>query len=145
MAAATLPAAPIGAADGIAREPLALVTATGRHSFEVEIARTPETRSKGLMFRRTLGARHGMLFLYDDPQHVSMWMRNTYIPLDMVFILPDGTVHRVERETEPFSEAVIEAGARVQGVLEIPGGTAEELRLAPGDTVEHPHFGATLP
>lgn len=127
--------------DGLQREPLALKTSTGTHAFKVEIARTGQQKSRGLMYRRALGEREGMLFIHEEPELVTMWMRNTYIPLDMVFIRADGRVHRIEARTEPHSERVIVSGERVTGVLEIPGGVAAEIRLKPGDLVHHPHFG----
>lgn len=128
------------AQEGLRREPLTLVTSTGAHKFEVEIAETREQHGRGLMFRRSLGPRAGMLFIYDEPQFVSMWMRNTYIPLDMIFIRADGRVHRIEESTEPLSERIIESGDRVFAVLEVAGGTAAKLKLKPGDRVRHPHF-----
>ena len=81
-----------------------------------------------------------MLFFYDKPQEITMWMRNTYIPLDMVFIRGDGTVHRIEAWTQPFSEKIISSGANVSACLELAGGAAERLGLKAGDRVEHPLF-----
>jgi hypothetical protein len=130
------------AQDGIRREPLVIITAAGEHAFEVEIAASDEQQSRGLMFRRSLGDREGMLFVHEPPRFVQMWMRNTYIPLDMIFIRADGRVHRIEASTEPFSERIIESGARVAGVLEVAGGTAAKLGLKPGNRVRHPHFKA---
>lgn len=117
-----------------------VVTQSGNYEFQVEIADTNESRSRGLMFRRSLGPREGMLFFYDAPQHFSMWMRNTYISLDMIFIRADGTVHRIEERTEPFSERIIESGGRVLSVLEVNGGTSAAIGLKPGDRIEHPRF-----
>ncbi len=136
-------AAPVAAAGGAGptTQKLALISATGRHDFEVEVASTPESRAMGLMFRRTLGARRGMLFLYDTAQPINMWMKNTYISLDMVFITGKGVVHRIARDTEPFSESVIESRGDVVAVLEIDAGTATRLRLTPGDRVLHARFG----
>lgn len=122
------------------KERLVVTTASGNHAFDVEIAKTPAQQARGLMFRRTLGARNGMLFLYEEPQVVSMWMRNTYIPLDMIFIRADGKVHRVERSAEPLSERIIGSGEEVTAVLELAGGTAARIGLKPGDVVEHAHF-----
>jgi len=131
--------APLAAA-ALEAEPLSLVTETGEHKFTVEIADQPDNRAKGLMFRRSLGDDAGMLFVYETPQRISMWMRNTYIPLDMVFITADGRVHRVERGTEPFSEEVIDSGEPVLAVLEVKAGTADRLKLKPGDKVLHRAF-----
>ncbi len=123
-------------------EKLTLVTTTGRHEFDVEIANTSETRATGLMFRKELAATRGMLFIYDTAQPIHMWMRNTYISLDMVFITGEGSVYRVERDTEPFSERVIESGGDVLAVLEVAAGTANRLQLKPGDKVLHRSFSA---
>lgn len=123
-------------------EQAVLVTETGKYVFDVEIADRDDTRARGLMFRTSLGPREGMLFVYDAEQHISMWMRNTYIPLDMIFIARDGTVRRIEENTETFSERVIESGGRVLAVLEVNAGTAAALKLKPGDKVMHPRFKA---
>jgi uncharacterized membrane protein (UPF0127 family) len=133
------PPANVGAAP--ATERLTLVTATGEHVFEVEIAETPEQKSRGLMFRTALGENAGMLFPYGEPQAVTMWMRNTYIPLDMVFIAQGGTVHRIARNTEPFSEKIIASGGPVVAVLEVKAGTADRIGLKPGDTVVGARLG----
>lgn len=132
--------APAALAKELKREQAVLVTATGKHNFDVEIADDDASRARGLMFRRSMGARQGMLFLYPAEQHIAMWMRNTYIPLDMVFIASDGTVRRIEENTETFSERTIESGSRVLAVLEINAGTAAELSLKPGDKVLHPRL-----
>jgi uncharacterized membrane protein (UPF0127 family) len=123
----------------IAAEKAALVlnSESGQHRFEVEIAATDETRRVGLMFRRSLGEQEGMLFLYEPPQLISMWMQNTYIPLDMIFIDADNRVHRIVERTEPFSTDVIESGGVVKGVLEVNAGTAARIGLKPGDRVSY--------
>ena len=82
-----------------------------------------------------------MLFLNAAPREQTMWMRNTYIPLDMVFIRADGTVHRIAAMTEPHSEEIISSNGPVSAVLEIAGGAAQRLGLKPGDKVRHRHFG----
>lgn len=128
------------AANALKRETAVVVTASGKHSFDVEIADRDETRALGLMFRRSLGARQGMLFFYETERPISMWMRNTYISLDMVFIRADGTVHRIEADTEPFSERPIGSGGDVLAVLEVRAGTAVEIGLKAGDRVLHPRF-----
>lgn len=121
---------------------LTLITASGRHVIEVEVAETPEQKSYGLMFRTSLPDNRGMLFPYPEAQELSMWMRNTYIALDMVFIRSDGVIHRIEARTEPLSERVITSHGPVTAVLELAGGAAGRLGLKPGDRVEHPHFAA---
>lgn len=122
-------------------EKLELVTQAGVHVLDVEIARTPEEQALGLMFRNELPDNRAMLFPYKTPRELSMWMRNTYIPLDMVFIRADGTVHRIEERTEPLSEKIISSEGPVTAVLEIAGGAASRIGLKTGDTVRHPHFG----
>jgi uncharacterized membrane protein (UPF0127 family) len=130
-------------APGPNEERLELITATGVHALDVEIAATPEKQALGLMFRTHLADDKGMLFPHPEPRELSMWMRNTYIPLDMVFIRADGTVHRIEARTEPFSERIISSEGPVSAVLEIAGGAAQRLGLKPGDKVVHPTFGKT--
>jgi uncharacterized membrane protein (UPF0127 family) len=133
------------ASDGKAdmrQDRLQIVTASGTHTFTVEIAETPAQKERGLMFRRTLADDAGMLFPYTPPQEIAMWMRNTYISLDMVFIRADGTVHRIEKGTQPFSERVIASGGDVLAVLEIRAGISDRIGLKPGDRVVHPLFGA---
>jgi uncharacterized membrane protein (UPF0127 family) len=122
-----------------------LETDSGPHSYSVEIATTDGERARGLMFRRTLPEASGMLFLYDEPQRVDMWMRNTYIPLDMVFITADGRVDRIETNTEPFSTDIIMSDGEVVGVLELNAGQAVKIGLQPGDRVIHPGLGAEQP
>jgi uncharacterized protein len=119
-----------------------LVTATGRHKITIEIADTPEKQALGLMYRTSLPDNRGMLFTHAPPREVTMWMRNTYIPLDMVFIRSDGTVHRIAANTQPMSDAVIASEGDVSAVLELAGGDSQRLGLAPGDKVEHPYFVA---
>ena len=119
---------------------LTLVTAAAEHVIAIEVAETPEEKSLGLMFRTSLAEGQGMLFPYQGAQEITMWMRNTLIPLDMVFIRADGTVHRIEARTEPLSERVIASQGPVTGVLELAGGGAERLGLKAGDKVRHPHF-----
>ncbi|WP_246479479.1 DUF192 domain-containing protein [Kaustia mangrovi] len=121
-------------------ETVTVETAQGRFAFEAEIARTSEQQAKGLMFRRELGETAGMLFDFGVEREVMMWMRNTYIPLDMVFIKPDGTVHRIAENTTPFSERIIPSGGPVSAVLEVRAGTAERIGLEPGDRVRHRIF-----
>ncbi len=121
---------------------LTLVTATGERAIVIEVAETLEEKSLGLMFRSSLADGQGMLFPYQGPQEITMWMRNTLIPLDMVFIRADGTVHRIEARTEPLSERTIGSQGPVTAVLELAGGAAERFGLKVGDKVRHPHFKA---
>ena len=120
-------------------ETVKLITARGTHTIDVEVTETPAEKAQGLMFRTRLADTGGMLFFYDTPQEITMWMRNTYIPLDMVFIRADGVVHRIEARTEPLSENIVASKGDVTACLELAGGAAERLGLKPGDKVEH-HF-----
>lgn len=122
------------------RETLKLHTAAAVHIIDIEVADTPQEKAQGLMFRTSLADNQGMLFFYDMPQEITMWMRNTYISLDMVFIRADGIVHRIEARTEPLSEAIIGSRGDVSACLELPGGAAERLGLKPGNRVEHRFF-----
>jgi uncharacterized membrane protein (UPF0127 family) len=121
-------------------ETLTIQTAGGPRRFEVEVARNDADREQGLMFRRSLAPDHGMLFDFAAVEPVSMWMKNTYISLDMIFIRADGTVARVAENTEPLSTRVIPSGEPVLGVLEVAGGTAHRLGIKRGDLVQHPLF-----
>lgn len=125
-----------------ATERLTVITAGGRKSFEIEVADEPSEQAMGLMYRTSLAPGHGMLFVHEPPREVQMWMRNTYIPLDMLFIRSDGTVHRIAAMTEPMSDRRIPSRGEVAGVLEIGGGEAARLGIKPGDKVLHRHFGA---
>ena len=111
------------------------------HEFRVELAATLEARRQGLMHRADLAKDQGMLFDFEYEQPVSMWMKNTPLSLDMLFIAQSGRILRIERETTPFSLRSIPSGRPVRGVLEILGGTAEELNIRVGDHVLHPVFG----
>jgi uncharacterized membrane protein (UPF0127 family) len=121
-------------------EPLGIATKGGRRAFKVEVMRNDADRARGLMFRKAMAADRGMLFDFEAVQPVNMWMKNTYLPLDMVFIRPDGTVARVAADTEPLSTKVIPSGEPVLAVLELNAGTAEKLGIRPGDRVEHALF-----
>jgi len=121
-------------------ESLVILSAGQRHVFQVEVMRTPDQRAKGLMHRNYLPADRGMLFDFARTEPVAMWMENTFIPLDMLFIRADGTIARIAQRTEPLSRRTIPSGEPVLSVLEINGGTTETLGIKPGDKVEHPLF-----
>ena len=141
LALAILAAPPLLAATPApAVDDLSLVTASGPHHFTVDVMRTRDQLERGLMFRRDLAADHGMLFDFGASQPVSMWMKNTYLPLDMVFIAADGRVVSVKHDAEPLSEAIIPSGGDVLGVLEVKAGTAARIGLKPGDRVVDPLF-----
>ena len=115
---------------------LEIVSRNGVHPFAVELATNDEERTRGLMFRKELPEGRGMLFDFKEEQAVSFWMRNTYIPLDMIFIRADGRILRIAENTEPLSEKLIPSGGPVRAVLEVIGGTARKMGIAPGDRVE---------
>ncbi len=117
---------------------LVFKTETGDHNFTIEVATTAREQALGLMFRRSLPENAGMLFVYDPPQPAAMWMKNTLIPLDMVFITPDSTVLRIERNTEPFSTKVIPSEGPISAVLELNAGQADKIDLKRGDKVIYP-------
>lgn len=121
-------------------QPLAIVTAKGRAQFEVEYAANNLTREYGLMCRRSLAPGRGMLFDFKAPQEVAFWMRNTLIPLDIVFIGPDGRVVSIAHNAQPLDETPVPGGGPVRGVLEIAGGRATQIGLMPGDKVVHRIF-----
>jgi uncharacterized protein len=106
-----------------------------KHVFQVEVMRTPEEKARGLMFRQFMPEDRGMLFDFGPEQPVSMWMRNTYIPLDMLFIKADGVVHHIHARAQPLDETPISSNGNVRYVLEINGGVAAKLGLKPGDRV----------
>lgn len=120
---------------------LVIESATGlAHRFAVEIASTNEQRSRGLMFRESMAPDAGMLFVYGGEQQIRMWMKNTLIPLDMLFVAADGRIVSIAAETEPLSLEVIASGVPALGVIELNGGTARRLGILPGDRVRHPAF-----
>jgi uncharacterized membrane protein (UPF0127 family) len=134
------PAGPPAPALAAEAQILEIASKTGVHVFSVEMAANDAERMRGLMFRKSLPTGHGMLFDFDRDQMVAMWMRNTYISLDMIFIRRNGTIARIAENTEPLSERIISSGVPVRAVLEVIGGTARRLGIAPGDRVAHPMF-----
>lgn len=113
------------------------ITSNGRdHRFTVEIARTGEEQAMGLMYRNALAPNRGMIFPFDPPRDASFWMRNTLIPLDMIFVRADGSIANIEANTVPYSEEPMRSTGPVAAVLEIPGGRSAELGIKPGDKVK---------
>ena len=110
------------------------------HVFQVEIAKDEAQRAQGLMNRRFMPANRGMLFEFEQNAPVSFWMKNTYIPLDMIFIARDGKITHIEANTEPFSEAIISSQGPAFAVLEVNAGAASKLGLKVGDVVKHALF-----
>ena len=124
--------------------PLTIHSATGDHKFTVQVAATPEQQEHGLMFYRSLPGDQGMIFPYEPPQAVSFWMKNTLIPLDMLFIRADGTIARIAT-AKPLDETPVPSGVPIAAVLEIRGGRAAELGIREGDKVDwgtHPASAA---
>ena len=120
---------------------LTIESASGRHKFHVELATTPAQLEQGLMFRRSLAPDAGMLFDFQHPSPASMWMKNTFIPLDMVFIDNSGRIINIAERAVPQSLDMIAAAAPARAVLELNGGTAARLGIRPGDRVVFPIFG----
>ena len=122
---------------GLDQIPLTITSARGQtHRFVVEVARTKEEQARGLMERQSLAPDRGMLFPYETPQPVAFWMKNTLIPLDMIFVAPGGRILRIEANTVPLSLEPVGSGDPVEAVLELAGGRSAELGIAAGDRVE---------
>ena len=121
-------------------QPLEIVTKSGVQVFSVEMATTEEEKTTGLMYRKELPDGKGMLFDFSPEQQVSMWMKNTFISLDMIFIRADGRILRIAENTEPQSTKIIPSRGLAKGVLEVIAGTAKKYGIAPGDQVAHPRF-----
>ena len=141
MALAHTAGQPVARAAEAALEPLTIVTSSGPHDFKVEIARSMESRAKGLMFRRSMPQDQGMLFDFGFEDEIAMWMKNTYIPLDMIFVSRSGLVTNVTTDTVPHSLAVISSGGPAYAVIELNAGVARKISVAPGDRVRHKIFG----
>ncbi len=122
--------------------PLSVKTDQATHAFTVEVASTPEEIQQGLMFRESLAPDAGMLFDFGQVRPASMWMKNTLIPLDMLFMDETGKVVAIARNAVPGSTRSLGPGVPVRAVLEIPGGRARELGIEPGAVVQHPIFGS---
>ncbi len=120
--------------------PLSVVTGSGTHRFIVELARSGRQHAQGLMYRRRMARDAGMLFIYRTPAVQNMWMKNTLIPLDMLFIAGDGRIVSIVQRAVPLSLETISSGAPVTGVLEVNGGTVSRLKISVGDRVVHPAF-----
>lgn len=124
-----------GAFLGNGSDRISIKTSSGTHQFVVEWAMTPQEQARGLMERTDLPPDHGMVFDFGHERPATFWMKNTPLPLDMIFIHADGTVYRIERDTTPYSEGLIPSGAPVRYVLEVNAGTAARIDLQPGDRV----------
>ncbi|WP_421594467.1 DUF192 domain-containing protein [Shinella sp. M27] len=119
-------------------QPLTIVTKGGKsHAFTVELALTPRQREQGLMNRQEMADDKGMLFAFGETRQVFMWMKNTYIPLDMLFIARDGKVRAIKENAEPLSEAIIDSQGPIDYVLELNGGTVKRLGIRAGNRIEN--------
>lgn len=138
LVAAACLAASSPTARGAERQMLEIASKTGVHVFSVELAVTDDERARGLMFRRSVPEFYGMLFDFKRDQEVTMWMHNTYVSLDMIFIQSDGRIRRIAENTETESDKIIPSGGPVRAVLEVVAGTAKKLGIEPGDRVASP-------
>lgn len=124
------------------RQPLAIVTSSGeRHEFSAELALDPDQREQGLMYRKQMAPDAGMLFDFGDSRAVSMWMRNTLIPLDMLFIDDAGTITHIQEQAKPLSETIISSQGPVKYVLELNGGEVRRRGIHKGDKVLSQQIG----
>jgi Uncharacterized conserved protein len=139
-----LTALPAAALEAFARSSLTVETAAGgRYRFDIELAETPMQQMQGLMFREKMAPDAGMLFIYDRPQPASFWMKNTLIPLDMIFIGADGRIVNIHQNAVPQSLDAVNSAGPVKAILEINGGMSARLGIRAGDRVLYPIFGNT--
>lgn len=123
-------------AAGLDQSMLTIKSGAKTHKFTVEVARTIEQQQTGMMNRNSLAPDRGMIFPYDPPQPVAFWMKNTLIPLDLIFISPGGKILRIEENAVPYSLDQIPSGGPIEAVLELAGGRSAELKLKAGDQVD---------
>ena len=123
---------------GLEQVALTILSAGKTHRFTVEVAASPEQQKTGMMNRNSLAPDRGMIFPYDPPQPVAFWMKNTLIPLDMIFIAPGGKILRIEASAVPLSLDPVPSGGPIEAVLELAGGRAAELGIKPGDQADWP-------
>jgi uncharacterized membrane protein (UPF0127 family) len=133
-------ALPAPATQAASFQSLEIVTKSGVQVFSIEMATTEQEKETGLMHRKEVPDGKGMLFDFSPPQEVSMWMKNTYVSLDMIFIRADGRILRIAENTEPMSTRIISSQGLAKGVLEVVAGTARKYGIEPGDRVAHPLF-----
>jgi uncharacterized protein len=137
---------PTGPQPTLPQEPLTITDDNGKpHAFKVEMATTPQEQETGLMFRTAVPATGGMLFIFPTVQPEPFWMKNTLVPLDMVFINPDGTIRAIAENTVPESLAPVDSGGPVSAVLELQGGITATDNISVGDRVTAPQFGGAAP
>ncbi len=127
------------------RGTLTIETRTGVHAFNVEIADEPAERERGLMYRTEMAQDAGMIFEYETPEVITIWMKNTVLPLDIVYVNAEGTVTRVAPDAVPYSLSIISSETPAVAAIEFNAGTAARIGLAPGDTVRSPFFRNVKP
>ncbi|MEO7786989.1 MAG: DUF192 domain-containing protein [Sphingomicrobium sp.] len=132
---ASIAASPV-AESGLAQRSLTVTGPYGKHRFIVEVAATPAEQQRGLMFRRSLGPDRGMIFPFAAPEQATFWMKDTLIPLDLIFIRADGSIANIAANARPMDETLLPSEGMVDAVLELAGGRAAELGIRPGDRVE---------
>ena len=132
-------------ARAFSRDIIVIRTGGASYHFNVELAISTEERARGLMFRQELARDAGMLFLYNQDQAVTFWMKDTYLPLDMIFIAADGKITQIVRGAQPLSENLIPSGGYVRGVLEVNAGVADQYGIQPGDHVDFRAFKMPAP
>ena len=135
-----LSTAAAGAALACDPDKIEVLAGQGSRTFSIEIADDPDEQARGLMFRPALPADAGMLFIFDPPRPANFWMRNTMIPLDMIFIDDTGRVESIAERSDPYSERVSSSQGDVRAVLEINGGLSRQFGIGPGAQVIHPAF-----
>ncbi len=121
--------------------PLTIETADGMHEFMVEEAKTLDQQARGMMFRESMDGDSGMIFEFDEPKVATIWMKNTSIPLDILFVRSNGKILKIEHSHRPYTLRSASSEAVVAGVVELKGGEAKARGIRPGDTVKHPFFG----
>jgi uncharacterized protein len=125
---------------GFERDTLVIQRQQGRDTFRIWLAETPAQHEQGLMWIRELAADQGMLFVLGEQREMSMWMKNTYVPLDMLFLAPDGKITHIINDAVPLSQEILSSGGSVSGVLEIHAGEAKRRGIKVGDRVLHRTF-----
>ena len=125
--------------------PLSVVSESGTHEFLVERAVTLDQQARGMMFRETMGADTGMIFEFEEPKVATIWMKNTSIPLDIIFVRSNGRILKIEHMAQPYKLRSASSEAVIAAVLELQGGRSRDLGILPGDLIKHDFFGTATP
>lgn len=123
-------------------QPLTILSESTEHPFMVEEAKTLEQQARGMMWREEMGEDTGMIFEFAEPKIATIWMKNTAIPLDILFVRSNGQILKIEHMAQPYTLRSASSEAVIAAVVELKGGRALELGIKPGDTVQHPFFGS---